>query len=87
MDVMGHVNIIGIVAGTCTTIAFLPQVAKVMRTKHTADISLPMYVIFSVGVFMWTCFGIVIRSLPVVIANGITLILALYILGAKLKYR
>ena len=77
----------GIIAGTCTTIAFLPQVFRIMRTKHTRDLSMPMYVIFSVGVFLWMYYGFITNSLPVILANGITFLLSLYILGAKLRYK
>lgn len=86
MDV-DSVTLIGILAGICTTVAFLPQVAKIYRTKHTRDLSLPMYIIFSFGVASWTYYGVLTKSLPVIIANSITLTLCVYILFMKVKYK
>lgn len=80
-------NVVGIIAGICTTTAFLPQVIKIMRTRHTRDLSLPMYAIFSFGVGMWTYYGFVTRSIPVVAFNSVTFILSLYILFAKVIYK
>lgn len=79
--------IVGTIAAVCTTVSFLPQVVKIYRTKHTSDLSLPMYVIFSFGVLMWLCYGFITNSLPIILANAITLILAIYILAAKIKYK
>jgi len=84
---MSQIDIIGMIAGTCTTIAFLPQVIKIARTKHTHDLSMPMYVIFSIGVFMWLYYGVITNSLPIIAANGVTFIMSLYILAAKLRYK
>ena len=78
---------IGFFAAFCTTIAFLPQAAKVWKTKSTKDISLLMFVIFTIGVFSWLIYGITISDLPVILANTITLILSLFILVFKLKYK
>lgn len=83
---MSRVDIVGIIAGICTTIAFMPQVVRIVRTKHTKDLSLPMYVIFSFGVLSWTCYGFLTNSISIIIANGITFTLSLYILAAKIKY-
>jgi len=80
------VTAVGSIAAFCTTVAFLPQVVKVYRTKHARDLSLPMYVIFSFGVLGWLVYGFLDNSLPIIIANIITLVLALYILGMKVKY-
>ena len=84
---MSRIDIIGIIAGTCTTISFLPQVVRIMRTKHTHDISMPMYIIFSFGVFMWTCYGFITNSIPVILANSVTFALSIYILTAKMRYK
>jgi MtN3 and saliva related transmembrane protein len=78
---------LGFAAGTLTTIAFVPQVVKIWKSKHAHDISLAMFAIFSSGVALWLVYGILIGSLPVILANGITLTLALAILLLKLKYR
>ncbi len=77
----------GFVAASLTTCAFLPQVIKTWRMKETRDISLWMYLIFTVGVSLWLVYGISIGDYPVSIANGATLILALSILVAKIRYK
>lgn len=78
--------IIGLLAATGTTIAFLPQVLKSWKSKHTKDISLPMYLIFTTGVFLWLVYGYMISDLPLMLANFITLLLAGSVLFLKLKY-
>ena len=78
---------IGFFAAFCTTIAFLPQAVKVWKTKSTKDISLHMFVIFTIGVFSWLVYGIIISDLPVILANAVTLILSLFILVCKLIYK
>jgi MtN3 and saliva related transmembrane protein len=78
---------IGFFAAFCTTIAFLPQALKVYKSKSTKDISLYMFVIFTIGVFSWLVYGIIISDLPIILANAVTLILSLFILLFKLKYK
>ena len=78
---------IGSVAAICTTIAFLPQVSRIRRTKHAADLSLPMYIMFSFGVLCWLIYGILIKSVPVIVANGMTFVLCVYILIMVFRYR
>ncbi|WP_369049070.1 SemiSWEET transporter [Tenacibaculum sp. UWU-22] len=80
-------TIIGLIAATCTTISFLPQAIQVIKTKHTKDLSLTMYLLFTVGIFLWFIYGLVISDLPMIIANGITLIFSSIILVMKLKYK
>ena len=74
-------------AALCTTIAFLPQAIKVYQTKSTKDISLLMFLIFTIGVFSWLIYGLIINDYPVILANAITLILSLFILLCKIKYK
>lgn len=81
------ITAIGLLAGTLTTIAFLPQVIKTWKTKSTRDVSLEMFVIFCSGVFLWIVYGAFIGDLPIVAANIVTLSLASTILFFKLKYR
>ena len=78
---------IGFFAAFCTTIAFLPQAAKVWKTKSTKDISLYMFIIFTIGVLSWLIYGISISDLPIILANALTLILSLFILVYKIKYK
>jgi MtN3 and saliva related transmembrane protein len=77
----------GYVAATLTTVAFLPQALKALRTKDTRSISLGMYVIFTVGVGFWLAYGFVLHSWPMILANTVTLGLSLAILGMKLAWR
>lgn len=84
---MNSTAILGYVAGTLTTIAFLPQVIQTWKTKSTKDISLGMFVSFCTGVFLWLIYGILIDSYPVIIANVATLALAMIILSLKIKYK
>ena len=77
---------IGFIAAICTTVAFVPQALKIYKSKTARDISLPMWLIFSFGDFLWLIYGILILSLPIIIANVVTLLLSLFILFFKVKY-
>jgi len=77
-------DLLGFVAATLTTVAFVPQAYKVYKTKKTDDLSLSMFVMFSLGVFLWLMYGVLISSTPIICANIVTLALALYILSVKL---
>jgi MtN3 and saliva related transmembrane protein len=83
---MNWVTLLGLTAGTLTTVAFLPQVLHTWKTKSAKDLSLPMLLSFTTGVLCWLVYGIWIDSLPIALANGVTLILAGANLGLKLKY-
>jgi MtN3 and saliva related transmembrane protein len=80
-------HIIGMVAGFMTTVSFVPQVVKVYKTRHTKDLSLFMLLFFCTGVALWTAYGIVLAQLPIIIPNAVTLVLALFILVMKMKYK
>lgn len=84
---MDSVTSLGLVAGTLTTIAFVPQFLKTWKSKSAQDVSLGMLVTFFTGVFLWLLYGIFIEALPVVLANAVTLLLTGGILVLKLKYR
>ncbi len=73
-------------AATLTTAAFVPQALHIIRHKETRAISLFMYVSFAVGVALWLLFGTLIGNWPIIVSNGITLMLALAIIAMKLKY-
>lgn len=77
---------VGLVAGTLTTISFLPQAIKTWKTKSTKDISLAMFLCFCLGVLLWVFYGFYTNNLPVFLANFATLVLASSILVCKLKY-
>lgn len=84
---MHFADFLGLTAGALTTAAFVPQVTKTWRSRSTKDISLGMYAIFSLGVLLWLVYGIYIRSLPIVIANAVTLTLAAAIVVFKLRFK
>ena len=84
---MAYVEIIGFAAGTLTTIALLPQVIKAWKTKLTRDVSLLWAVALTIGVFLWLVYGVFIKSLPIIIANVFTFILAVTVLVLKMKYK
>lgn len=81
---MTAVTAIGMLAAILTTVAFVPQVIKTWRTRSTADISLGMFVILVAGVAAWLIYGLLIGDAPLVLANGVTLMLAGTILFFKL---
>lgn len=84
---MDSIVTIGYLAGTLTTLSFVPQVAKAWKMKETRDISLAMLVLFGIGVLLWTLYGIWVDSLPVIAANIVTFVLILVLLGLKIQYR
>ena len=80
---VSHTEIIGYMAAVLTTVAFVPQVVLVYKTKDTDSISLLMFIIFSLGLVSWAVYGIILNQYPLIIANVTTLILSLYILYMK----
>jgi len=79
-------NVLGFVAGVLTTAAFVPQVLKIWRTRSARDVSLAMYAVFTTGVVLWLVYGIALGSVPIIVANVLTLVLALAVLLMKLRY-
>ncbi len=84
---MDFMEIIGLVAASLTTSAFVPQVYKALRDKSTADISLTMYIVLLAGLLLWIIYGVYLNSLAIILANVITGILALIMLILKLKHK
>lgn len=84
---MEPANVLGLVAGTLTTTAFVPQVIKIWKSQHARDISTGTFAMFSSGVLLWLVYGIQLGAWPIILANGITLGLSLTILAFKLKYK
>ncbi|MBJ7309384.1 SemiSWEET transporter [Rugamonas sp. CCM 8940] len=80
------VDLLGFFAAACTTCSFIPQVWLVWRQRYAAGVSNGMYMIFSFGVFLWLCYGLMISAWPIIIANAITLILALCVLAMKWRF-
>lgn len=78
-------DFIGLVAAFLTTLSFLPQTLMVLRSGQTAGISLTMYAMFTIGVAGWLIYGLMQASVPIVLANAVTLLLASVILSMKVR--
>lgn len=76
-------TLFGYSAAFLTTIAFIPQAWQSWRTRDLSGISLPMYALFTLGVALWLGYGVEIGSLPVIVANAVTLVLASMVLWLK----
>ncbi|NJB71153.1 MtN3 and saliva related transmembrane protein [Saonia flava] len=84
---MQNIEILGLVAAALTTSAFVPQVYKAWKHKSTKDISLTMYLVFLMGLILWFIYGVYQESLSIMLANGITGVLAFIVIILKLKHR
>lgn len=80
------VEMVGFCAAFCTTVAFVPQLWRVVRLRSAREISLPTFLLFSAGVSLWLLYGMYTGSKPVIASNGATLILSVSILVLKLRY-
>jgi MtN3 and saliva related transmembrane protein len=77
---------LGFAAAVLTSASFIPQAVMTIRTRDTRGISRGMYILFTVGVAFWLAYGIAIGSMPMILANTVTLALAGTILALKLRY-
>ena len=84
---MNTTEMIGYFSAFLTTFAFVPQAYHSWKTRDLSGVSLPMYSLFTVGVLGWIVYGLKIGSLPVILANIVTLLLACIVLWLKLKHR
>ncbi len=84
---MNTTEMIGYFSAFLTTFAFVPQAYHSWNTRDLSGVSLPMYSLFTAGVLGWIVYGLKIGSLPVILANIVTLILACIVLWLKLKHR
>lgn len=84
---MDFITILGLFAGTLTTIAFLPQMFQTWKTKSAKDVSFVMLITFMCGLFLWLIYGIILGAIPIIMANGVTLFFNFIILWLKIKYR
>ena len=80
-------NTLGLIAGVLTTAALIPQVVKTWKSRQAKDISLGMFAIFSAGVFLWLLYGIRLEAWPIILANGVTLLLSLTVIVFKLRFK
>jgi MtN3 and saliva related transmembrane protein len=82
---MENTELIGYFAATLTTASFAPQAYLVWKTRNVESVSLGMYTLISIGLSLWLTYGFMIKSWPVMLANGVTLLLTLFILAMKLR--
>ncbi|MDB5892395.1 MAG: loop repeat family protein [Polaromonas sp.] len=80
------IEVVGALAACLTTASFVPQAWLSFRTRDVSGVSLGMYSVFTLGVALWLAYGWMLKAWPIVLANAITLVLALAILGMKLLY-
>lgn len=83
---MDTITITGYLAGTLTTISFIPQVVRAWNLKETRDLSLAMLILFAAGILLWTLYGFWVDSAPIIAANVVTFLLILVLLGLKTRY-
>jgi len=84
---LNAVEAIGYVAAVLTTVAFVPQAWQTWRTRDAAGVSLGKYALFCTGVALWLVYGLLLGAWPIILANTVTLVLALAILVMKLRFR
>lgn len=84
---MRPITLLGFVAGTLTTLSFLPQVHKAWTTRRCDDLSMGMLLAFAAGVFLWMVYGLWLWAAPIVVANAVTLALVLVLIVFKMRFR
>lgn len=80
------IEILGIVAGLCTTSAVIPQLKKAIKTKKTADVSIGMFIVLLIGFVLWIIYGVQQSDVPIVLTNGLSLALNSLMIILILKY-
>ena len=83
---MSYLTSLGLTAGFCTTIAFIPQVLKTWRTRSAKDLSLAMFVVYLTGILLWLFYGVLLGDIAIMLANAATSVLAGSVLYFKLRY-
>ncbi|MFL1010887.1 SemiSWEET family sugar transporter [Flavisericum labens] len=81
-----YIEIIGLIAAVLTTSAFLPQVYKTWKTKDVESFSLPMFLVFFIGILFWFIYGVLVKSIAMILANSVTIISSFLLLYFKVKY-
>lgn len=80
-------DLLGSLAGTLTTVSFVPQVWKLWKSRSAEDISFGMFSIFAAGVVLWLIYGIMIHAVPIILANSVSLVLVMAIIVMKIAFR
>ncbi|QLE54794.1 SemiSWEET transporter [Nostoc sp. TCL26-01] len=84
---MDFITFLGLLAAALTTFSFLPQMWQTWQTKSAKDVSFVMLITFISGIFLWLIYGIILQSLPIILANSVTLFFNFIILWLKIRYR
>ena len=84
---MAALEILGLLAGTITSITFLPQVIKVWQTKSAKDLSMLMLLLLMLGVILWLVYGVILMNVAIIYTNSMVLAMSLILLFFKLKYK
>ncbi len=84
---MSWTDVLGLVAGICTTVAVIPQIFKAWKTKKVKDISPGMFIVLIIGVFLWVIYGITQHDLPIIATNGASLALNSFMFYLMIRYR
>jgi MtN3 and saliva related transmembrane protein len=87
LKLMAPIEILGLVAGTITSVTFLPQVIKIWQTKSAKDLSLMMLLLLMLGVVLWLIYGLVVMSTAIIYTNSMVLAMSLIMLYFKLKFK
>lgn len=80
------ITLIGLAAAVCTTFSFVPQFLKALKSKQTKDLSMLMYSVLTIGLFLWLVYGIILKDLPLILANGISFGFSASVLALKIKH-
>lgn len=86
MNALSLVNLVGTAAALCSMVSFTPQIIKIWRERDASSVSLRMYVVTVTGFILWTIYGVLIDSWPVMAANAVCLILSATILVLKWRF-
>lgn len=79
-------SLIGFCAGICTTISFLPQIIRVVRTRKTRDLSLWAYILLACGLFLWVIYGVLVNAIAIILPNIVVGVMCLFIIWMKIRY-
>ena len=80
------IEVLGYCAGFLTTVSFIPQAVKIWRSRSAHDVSLPMLTLLALGLLLWAVYGFITCTVPIILANVITLILVLAVVGLKVRF-
>lgn len=83
---MDAIELLGMTAGTISSITFLPQVIKTWQTKSAKDISVWMFLLVTLSVILWLAYGIFLKSIPIIYTNSAVLLMSLIMLYFKWKF-